>query len=95
MPNTIYLVIIYLAIVNLIAIFMTILDKYRAQKHQWRIPEATLLLVSAFGGSVAMYLTMRLIRHKTRHAKFMVGIPAILLLQIAAIVAILYAFYFK
>ena len=50
-----------------------------------RIPEATLLLLAALGGSVGMFLTMLLIRHKTKKPKFMVGIPVILLLQIAAV----------
>ena len=54
-----------------------------------RVPEAGLLLLSALGGSVAMLLTMLLIRHKTKKAKFMVGIPFIIVLQIAAVVAIL------
>lgn len=54
-----------------------------------RVPEATLLLLSALGGSIAMLLTMLLVRHKTKKAKFMVGIPLILILQIAAVVAVL------
>lgn len=52
-----------------------------------RIPEASLLLISAIGGSVAMLLTMLAIRHKTKKAKFMVGIPLIIVVQVAAIVA--------
>ena len=54
-----------------------------------RVPEATLLILSALGGSVAMLLTMLLVRHKTKKAKFMVGIPAIIVLQVAAVVALL------
>jgi len=82
---TIYL--IYLAVVSVISIIITIADKIKAKRHAWRIPEAVLLGWSAIGGSVAMLITMLLIRHKTKHAKFMVGIPLIILLQIAAIVA--------
>ena len=52
-----------------------------------RVPEASLLIISALGGSLAMLLTMLLVRHKTKKAKFMVGIPAILVLQIAVVVA--------
>ena len=77
---------VYLAIISLISIIVCIYDKWAAKhatKH--RTPEATLLLLSALGGSVAMLLTMLLIRHKTKHAKFMVGIPVILALQIAAL----------
>ena len=55
-----------------------------------RIPEASLLLISALGGSVAMLLTMLAVRHKTKRAKFMVGIPAIIILQFAAVGAILF-----
>ena len=78
---------IYLAVVSVIAVIITILDKLKAKLHFWRVPEAVLLGWSAIGGSVAMLITMLLIRHKTKHAKFMIGIPLIILLQIAAIVA--------
>lgn len=80
----------YLVAISLVSIFVCIYDKWAAKhatKH--RTPEATLLLLSALGGSVAMLATMFLIRHKTKHAKFMVGIPAILLLQIALVAWIL------
>ena len=56
-----------------------------------RVPEGRLLLLSALGGSVAMLLTMLLIRHKTKKKKFMVGIPAIIVLQIAVVLLILFA----
>lgn len=72
---------IYLIIINFISICMTVSDKHRAQKHRWRVPEHTLLLLCAFGGSPATLVTMLLIHHKTKHLKFMVGIPAILILQ--------------
>ena len=75
---------IYLVIVNLWAIVLTAFDKSAAQCGSRRIKERTLLLVSAIGGSLGMLLMMRRIRHKTQHAKFMVGIPVIILLQIAA-----------
>jgi len=75
----------YLAAISLIAIIATVLDKRAAKKQQWRIKEITLICISILGGSVAMLLTMRLIRHKTKHAKFMVGLPVIILLQAIAI----------
>ena len=75
----------YLIIINLIAIIVTVSDKHRAKKKHWRIPEATLLLVSALGGSPAMLITMHIIRHKTQHKKFMVGIPVIIVLQVIAV----------
>lgn len=73
----------YLIIINLLAVIVTVSDKRRAVSHRWRIPENTLLLIAALGGSPAMLITMRIIRHKTQHKKFMLGIPAILILQIA------------
>ena len=85
-----FLPLIYLAVISLIAIVVTCYDKIAATKRpRHRTPEATLLLISLLGGSVAMYVTMRVIRHKTKHMKFMIGIPVIMLLQIAAIIAAL------
>ena len=83
------ILLIYLAIITIVSIVVCIYDKIAAKhnpKHRTR--ESTLLLLSALGGSVAMYLTMQLIRHKTKHLKFMVGIPVIIILQIAAPVLI-------
>lgn len=76
---------IYLIIINLIAVIITVYDKRTAIKHKWRVRESTLLIVSALGGSIGMYITMRLIRHKTKHLKFMLGIPLIFILQCALI----------
>lgn len=72
---------IYLIVINIISVFVTIFDKRAAISGRRRVPEKTLLVLSAIGGSVGMYITMRAIRHKTLHAKFMVGIPAIFLVQ--------------
>ena len=73
---------IYLILINLIAVIVTIYDKLCAVKRRWRVKESTLLLLSALGGSICMYITMLLIRHKTRHIKFMLGIPLILIVQL-------------
>ena len=73
---------IYLILINFIAVIVTIHDKRCAVKRRWRVKESTLLLLSALGGSICMYITMLLIRHKTRHIKFMLGIPLILIIQI-------------
>ena len=75
--------VIYLAAVNLLAVIFTVRDKRAARRHEWRVRESTLLLIAALGGSVAMLLAMYTIRHKTKHAKFMVGIPVIIAVQIA------------
>lgn len=82
MKYVIYAVIAYLAVISLVAVIVTVYDKSvsKIAGHR-RVPEKTLLLLSALGGSVAMYLTMLTIRHKTKHAKFMVGIPAIIVAQ--------------
>ena len=83
---------IYLAVISFIAIVVTISDKSKARRNKWRVPEAALLGISALGGSVAMLITMLIIRHKTKHIKFMLGIPLIIALQIAAVVVILTKF---
>ena len=75
---------------QLVAIFLTVRDKRSAKKDRWRVKESTLLFVSALGGSVAMLLTMNTIRHKTQKKKFMVGIPMIIGLQVAAIVFVFF-----
>ena len=69
------LLIIYLTVISIVAIVMTIADKAKAKRDAWRIPEATLMLVGLFGGALAMYVTMKTIRHKTKHKKFMIGLP--------------------
>lgn len=83
-----YILIIYLIVINIVSIALTVYDKYCAVKRRWRIKESTLLLLSSIGGSIGMYLTMHIIRHKTRHIKFMLGIPVILIIQVIIIFAI-------
>ena len=81
---------IYLLCISLVSIIVCIYDKFaskNATKHRTR--EATLLLLSALGGSVAMFLTMQLIRHKTKHVKFMLGIPLIIVAQVVIAVAVI------
>ena len=80
----------YLALISLVSVIVCIYDKIAAKKNpRHRTRERTLLLLSAIGGSVAMLLCMLLIRHKTKHAKFMVGIPVIIALQVALVIAAL------
>lgn len=82
----------YLLIVNAIAFLLMLIDKQKAKKKKWRIPEATLMNFAAIGGSIGALMGMYTFRHKTLHKKFTLGIPAILLLQIAAAV---YWIYFR
>ena len=94
MPDNFILIaaLIYFAVISLIAIVLTVYDKGTAKAGSWRVKEQTLLLVSILGGSIAMLATMKAIRHKTQHPKFMVGIPLIILLQFVLLAAIWWRF---
>ena len=73
----------YLGAVSALAVILTAYDKAASKKRRARrIRERTLLLLAAFGGAAAMYLTMLVIRHKTRHRKFMLGLPFLIVLHI-------------
>jgi uncharacterized membrane protein YsdA (DUF1294 family) len=72
----------YLAIINGIGIVITVYDKFAARIGLWRISENFLLFVAAIGGSIFMYIIMQIIRHKTRHKKFVYGLPIIAITQI-------------
>lgn len=78
----------YLLCISLIAVVVTIVDKLSAIAQKRRVPERVLLTLSALGGSVAMLITMLIIRHKTRKPKFMIGIPIIILLQLVLILLV-------
>ena len=73
----------YLLALNAVTFIVYGIDKYKAKKAKWRIPEATLLLLDVLGGSIGAWMGMKVWHHKTMHKKFKYGIPAILLLQIA------------
>lgn len=75
---------LYVIIMNIIGVMMMGIDKSRAKRHAFRIPERTLFLISLLGGSVGSLAGMYLFRHKTKHMKFVIGMPLILLIQIAA-----------
>ena len=74
----------YLVTINALGFILMLVDKYKAKKHLWRIPEATLIGVAAMGGSIGALVGMYTVRHKTKHLKFTVGIPVILALQLIA-----------
>lgn len=75
------IILIYLLIANLTGLALMGIDKHKAKKHLWRIPEKTLFLTSLLGGSVGTLAGMYLFHHKTRHWYFVIGMPAILILQ--------------
>ena len=76
----------YAAVISLVTVIVTVYDKIAAKKRpRHRVPENTLLLLAVLGGGPAEYLTMQIIRHKTKHKKFMVGLPVIILLEAAAV----------
>ena len=83
---------LYLAIISSISFFVCVYDKVISKKDrvELRIPEKSLLMLAALGGSAVMFVAMILIRHKTRHMKFMIGIPLIILLQVIAIWTLLH-----
>ena len=72
----------YLILVNIIAFITIYIDKKKAIKHKWRIKESTLFLLSIIGGSLGTLFGMYTFRHKTKHLKFTLGIPLIIIIQI-------------
>jgi uncharacterized membrane protein YsdA (DUF1294 family) len=72
----------YLVIVNILAFLLMGIDKHKARKGAWRIPERTLFLSALIGGSLGANLGMQLFRHKTKHRSFLIGMPAILIVQL-------------
>ena len=83
---------IYLLAINLVLFAMMGIDKYKARKGLWRIPEKTLFITAGLGGSIGGILGMKLFRHKTRHNSFRFGFPAILIAQLAAAGFLIYQF---
>ncbi len=73
---------IYLGVINLAGFLSMALDKRKARRNKWRIPEATLFLFAIFGGSAGCLLGMRVFHHKTQKPKFYIGIPIILGVQL-------------
>ena len=93
MPKEVYQLLLgYLLLVNLTAFVLMGLDKRRARRERWRIPEKTLFLPAVLGGSVGAIAGMYLFRHKTRHWYFRLGLPALLLLQVGLALFVLRRF---
>lgn len=86
------IILAYIIFINLLSVIVCIFDKLSAIKGSRRISERNLMLLGILGGSVFMFLTMQIIRHKTRHNKFMIGLPVVIMLQAAVIILFLKIF---
>ena len=88
--RTLFLILfIYLALINIIGFALMGIDKKRAIRGAWRISESSLFLTAVLGGSIGCILGMQTFRHKTKHWYFKYGMPAILILQVAATIFLL------
>ena len=83
------ILIYYLVVINVVMFFVYGIDKWKAKRSRWRIPEAALLMLAAIGGSVGALLGMYVWHHKTLHKKFKYGVPLILIAQVAVVVWIM------
>lgn len=93
MEQLTYIIIIYLAALNVATFVVYGLDKWKARHERWRITEAALLTLALLGGSIGAWVGMKVWRHKTQHWKFRIGVPLMLVAQTAA--ALLICFYLK
>ena len=91
MDDVITLLLSYFAAMNLIGFALMGIDKYKAKNRGFRIPEATLFIVAIIGGSIGSLIGMYTFHHKTRHRSFVYGMPFILIVQIALVIALLNA----
>lgn len=82
-------IIAYIIVVNIFTIILMRIDKQKAVKNQFRIPERTFFLLSILGGAVGTYIGMKVYRHKTKHRKFTIGIPILIIWNLAAFVYVL------
>lgn len=78
----------YVLVMTIIGFLSMYIDKRKAIKHQWRIPEKTLFIIALLGGSIGSNLGMTICRHKTKHWYFVIGMPVILILQIIIVIGV-------
>lgn len=81
-----YIILIYFLLISVISIIVTVHDKNAAKKNKWRVPESTLQFLGFIGGASFMFITMLIIRHKTKKAKFMVPLPLFAVVHLVALV---------
>ena len=89
--NSFDIIILYVVAVNVVSFLMMGIDKRKAVKRAFRIPESTLFVLAIIGGSIGSIIGMHLFRHKTRHWYFLYGMPVILALQVILILAVLFS----
>lgn len=82
MKHIAYIYLLIIAVTSVISVILTVYDKLAAKNRKRRIPEKTLLLTAFSGGATAMFITMCIIRHKTKHMKFMISLPVMSLIHI-------------
>jgi len=87
--------VLYILIINLFGFMLVLIDKYKAKKNKWRIKESSFFITAFIGGSAGVLLGMTMIRHKTQHKSFYIGIPMLYLLNIIIICAVIYIVYFR
>ena len=80
--SLLHIVLVYLAVMGVVTFFVYGIDKWKAKKSKWRVPEATLLMLAILGGSIGAWLGMKVWHHKTLHKKFRYGVPAIIIVQL-------------
>ena len=85
-------VVLYFFIINLVGFLAMGVDKYKAQRDLWRIPEGTLITIALIGGSIGAIIGMKTFRHKTKKLKFSVGLPTILISEVCAVIYCLVKF---
>ncbi|MBQ8263767.1 MAG: DUF1294 domain-containing protein [Oscillospiraceae bacterium] len=90
--HPIWILVIYLVIINLVLFATMAVDKQKAKRDKRRVPEATLFLMALIGGSIGGIAGMYCFRHKTKHMSFVIGFPAILILELALVIFILVKF---
>ena len=83
-------ILIYFCLLNVIALLAMGIDKYKAKKHLWRIPEKTLFLLAILGGSIGSIFGMYFFHHKTKHKTFVLGMPSILFVQIVSLLILFF-----
>lgn len=83
--NVISVLVFYLVLINLLGFMSMLIDKRKARKRAFRIPESTLFMIAVLGGSLGSLIGMYLFHHKTRHSSFTIGMPLLLVLQLLAL----------